>query len=325
MSLLQNFEGSISAIKGVKDSLFIACPSYEDRSVAVAERLSADYVVDRVVLFTSVEYSDKGKFPSHLQRNKHALEKACSLGLTTLNFCMDQPIRSMVEFEKLCRHWHELSRLESITVDVSTFPRQELIVLLRVLESLPHLPRIRLFYTEPGEYGTETPSGWLTRGVKSVRTVPGFGGIQQPGKKKLLIMFLGHEDERAAITWKRHQPETTITIFPDPNYRKELNGIVERTHQILFTKLASAKIYAPVAARGIEEAQNAVLELWEEYQKTHFLVVAPLGTKLQSLGVYRAAKLKRDIQITYAVPSVYNFNAYSEGVGTTWKIAWRDG
>ena len=322
--MIRKFKGNITAINGAKDSLFIACPSYEERSVAVVKQLSANYVADRAVLFTSVEYCDKGKFPSHLQQITQALKTVCSAGLTTLKFYIDRPIESMVEFEKLFFQWHEASRILNVTVDVSTFPRQELIVLLRVLESLPDSPIIRLFYTEPGEYGTETAGGWLTRGVKSVRTIPGFGGIQQPGKKKLLVMFLGHEDERAAITWKRHQPETTITIFPDPNYRKELNGIVERTHQLLFTKLASAKIHPPVSARGIHEAQNAVLELWEEYRKTHFLVVAPLGTKLQTLGVYRAAKLKSDIQITYAVPSVYNFNAYSEGVGTMWEITWKE-
>lgn len=325
MSLLREFQGSVSAINGEKDSLFIMCPSYEGRSVAVAEQISPNYLVDHVVLFASVEYADKGKFPVHLQRSRRALQKVCRSDPVTIDFRMDHPIQPMVEFESLCRQWHESSRIENITVDVSTFPRQELLVLLRVLESLPDVRSIRLFYTEPREYGTEIPGGWLTRGVKSVRTVPGFGGIQQPGKKKLLLMFLGHEDERAAITWKRHQPETTVTIFPDPNYRRELNGIVEKTHKLLFTKLAAARIHAPVSARGIEEAQSAVLDLWKEFEKTHFLVVAPLGTKLQTLGVYRAAKLKNEIQITYAVPSVYNFNAYSQGIGTIWEVFWRVG
>jgi hypothetical protein len=229
----------------------------------------------------------------------------------------------MAQFEGSYRELKATSLVSNVSVDVTTFPRQELLMLLRVLDSQSDLASTRLFYGEPLRYCTEDAGGWLTRGVKSVRPVPGFGGVQPPNKKKnLLIMFLGHEDERAAITWKRHQPRKTIAIVPDPNYRKEMNGIVERTHQPLFTKLSTTEFYPAVPARGIVESENAVLRIWEEHHESYYIVVAPLGTKLQTLGIYRAVRRRPDIQITYAIPSIYNYRNYSVGVNRIWEIHW---
>ena len=131
-----------------------------------------------------------------------------------------------------------------------------------------------------------------------------------------------HEDERAAITWKRHQPRKTVVIVPDPNYRSEMDGIVERTHQPLFTKLSRTEFYPAVPARGIEESENAVLNIWAAHHDNYCISVAPLGTKLQTLGVYRAVRQRPDIQITYAIPSIYNYENYSIGSDRIWEILW---
>lgn len=319
---LQELLGSIQPVASTGDSLFITCASYEDRSTATVERLATTYATDHAVVFFSTEYAEKGHTPSNRRRILDVLRTASRGEVHEIGFCMTQPIPAMVQFEELCIGHYESSGIRSISVDISAFPRQELLILLRVLDNLPRRPVIRLFYAEPTRYGSEGDDGWLTRGVKSVRTVPGFGGIQHPGKSNLLVMFLGHEDERAAITWKRHQPRKTIVFVPSPNYRDEMNGIVEQTHRLLFTKISDTDIRATLSARSIEETEQAILDVWEQYHDSHFIVVAPLSTKLQTLGIYRAVRSKPDIQISYAVPSIYNFMNYSEGVCRIWEMAW---
>lgn len=319
---LSELVGQIQPASGAGDSLFITCASYEDRSTAVVERLSGAYAASRAIVFFSGEYAEKGNTPINRGRIMRMLREAARGRVQEIEFCMSQPIPPMARFEELCRAQHDSSSIESVVVDISTFPRQELLILLRVLDNLPRRPIIRLFYAEPARYCSEGSGGWLTRGVKSVRTVPGFGGIQHPGKSNLLLMFLGHEDERAAITWKRHQPRKTIVFVPNPNYRAEMNGIVERTHHLLFTKISDTDVRTTLAARSVEGTEQAILEVWEQYHDSHSIVVAPLSTKLQTLGIYRAVRSKKDIQISYAVPSIYNFMNYSEGVGRIWEVSW---
>jgi hypothetical protein len=319
---LSELSGQIQQTAGEGDSLFITCASYEDRSTAVVERLAESYAAERAIIFYSGEYADKGNTSANHGRITSGLRKISRGVVQEIEFDMSKPIPPMAIFEDMCREQHESSGITSVTVDITTLPRQELLILLRVLDNLPLRPSIRLFYAEPARYGSEDGGGWLTAGVKSVRTVPGFGGIQHPGKSNLLLMFLGHEDERAAITWKRHQPRKTIVFVPSPSYRAEMNGIVERTHRLLFTKISDTDVRTCLSARGIEETEQAILEIWEQYHNSHFIVVAPLSTKLQTLGIYRAARVKKDIQISYAVPSIYNFMNYSEGVGRIWEVSW---
>lgn len=314
--------GQIEPLQDEADSILITCASYEDRSTAVALQLSARYRTDHTLIFRSKEYAEKGTTPQNSRILYDRFGTICKSAPYLIEFCLDHSIPPLAEFERYCNELQSASAIKSVTVDITTFPRQELLMLLRVLDKLPTRPRIRLLYTEPEKYGTETVGGWLTRGVRCVRTIPGFGGVQPPSKNNLLIMFLGHEEERAAITWKRHQPKKTVLMIPDPSYRGELDGIVEKTHRPLFAKLSPTEFYPPISARGVDEAERAILELWEKYHESYFLVVAPFGTKLQTLGIYNAVKQKRDIQITYAVPAVYNYNNFSAGVGPIWEVLW---
>ena len=203
--------------------------------------------------------------------------------------------------------------------DITSFPRQELMVLLRLLRLLAGSP-VQLLFSEPHQYGTEKPKGWLTRGVKSVQSVPGFGGIQPHGKKKLLLMLLGHERERAAITFKRHQPDRTIVAFTESKRHPEWVEIARQQHLGLAAE-AGVEVYPyalnPRRVAMITELVSAVAKKFDE---THYLVVAPLSTKFHTVGVLLAAEKDRRIQITYAVPSLYNYKKYSSGTGRLWTV-----
>jgi hypothetical protein len=318
---LAELEGTVVPVGGDREGLLVVCASYEDRSTAAAGRLAPEYKAKSGAIFLSKEYGDKGKTREHFRYISKALASHCETPPQVIDFSIDRPMPSMTRFENMC-----LQLLpDRVTVDITTFPRQELLMLLRVLDSLPNNPMIRLVYAEPEMYGTESGDGWLTRGVRAVRTVPGFGGVQPPGKEKLLVMFLGHEEERAAIIWKRHQPRMTIAIVPDPGYRKGLNGMVERIHGLLLTRIRTTQMHPAISARGINSAKETVLNLWDQYHERYFLVVAPLSTKLQMLGIYQAVRQRPDIQITYAIPAAYNFNDYSTGVGKVWQVVWNYG
>jgi hypothetical protein len=321
MNRARPLQSPIRPIQGSCDSLFVVCSSYEERAVFATDHLESSYRCSNAVVFISKEYADKGRTPQHTQRLLDVLSRVSLAPPHRLLFNIDKPIPSMQQLQHFLETRDREHALETVTVDISTFPRQEMLVLLRLLENLPQKPALRLLYSQPKQYATEQEGGWLTRGVRSVRSVPGFGGIQPPGREKLLVMILGHEAERSAITWKRHQPRATIALVPLSS-REGLKGIVERIHALLFTRISKTLVCPPISTSGINETADALLGLWSRYGASYFMVVAPFGTKLQTLGVYEAVKQQPSIQITYAVPAVYNFREYSVGVECAWEIMW---
>lgn len=302
------------------DDLFVTCSSYEQRTLAVVNALSGDYRARQAAIFVAREYANKGHAPAHLKLIRQRLRQATPTEPTLVEFDIDRPIPSMRQFEAIYGEQATKHPPLSATLDITTFPRQEMLVLLRVLDKMMGLDRVRLLYTEPLKYGSEEAGGWLTRGVKAVRAVPGFGGIQPPGKRKLLVILLGHEEERAAITWKRHQPRKCVAVLPLPGYRPELGEAVKRKHYLLFSMVAKSTVQMEVPAHGIEETRDLILRLWEAHKNTHYLVVAPLGTKLQTIGLFEAVRIQPAIQITYAVPALYNYQGFSQKSGQIWEI-----
>jgi hypothetical protein len=196
---------------------------------------------------------------------------------------------------------------------------------LREVRKLIPKWRLRILYAEPKGYSTEKKGGWLTKGVQSVEPMLGFGGIQDPILKKLLVILPGHEGERAYITWRRHQPDKTVLIPQGEPYHKGLNDIAERENSLLQTMLGDVCLYhyrAP--AREVDGVYLELERIYSRYAHKYNLVVAPMGTKMQTLGVYLFAESRPDIQVTYAVPIEYNWKDYSSGIGKKWEITGLD-
>ena len=208
-----------------------------------------------------------------------------------------------------------------ITLDVTTFPRQIMFPLLLEIRQLFPEENVRILYSEPLEYSTEKPDGWLTRGVRSVVPILWFGGVQDPLLKKLLVMLPGHEGERAYITWRRHQPERAVLLLQGTPYHKGLNDISERENELLRTISGDVCLYEPrLPAREVDGTYLELEKIYARYAHEYYFVVAPLGTKLQTLGFYLFAESRPDVQVTYAVPIQYNYDEYSTGSGRLWEI-----
>jgi hypothetical protein len=134
-------------------------------------------------------------------------------------------------------------------------------------------------------------------------------------------MVLGHEGERAHITWRRHQAEHTLIVMQGEPYRPGLNAISRKVNSLLCAMANGPQIYhEDLPARSVDGACRILEDIYEAYGSDYYLVVAPLGTKLQTLGVYLFAESRPDVQVTYAVPVFYNWEHYSSGVERAWEI-----
>ena len=305
-----------------RDDVLLCCASYEDRSVGVLGLMDDAYVVRHSWVFVSREYGKLGKSPAHLEQLRNGLARRApeQIQPTVMEFSIDDPLPALLACQQELRRQLGEHSQPVCTLDVSCFPRQELLVLLRLLRRIPQL-RLRLLYSEPSRYATEETGGWLTRGVRRVTSVPSLGGLQTPRKKKLLVMVLGHEGERAHITWRRHQAERTLIVMQGEPYRPGLNDISRKVNSLLCAMAGDPQIYPKaLPARAVDGTRALLEDIYQRYGSEHNIVVAPLGTKLQTLGVYLFAESRPEVQVTYAVPVYYNWEHYSSGVERVWEI-----
>lgn len=311
-------EKPILPIDGSKDSLFVACASYEERSALSATRLSQEYRSERALIFASIEYRHVGNTPRYLNEITSIMKARCEEGPAHVPFHTHDAIECLRVFRDTLQGSRLKDSFRAVTFDITTFPREQLLVLLRFIDAHPQRGKIRLLYGEPKRYATEEQAQedrWLTRGVRSVQSVPGFGGVQFPKLQKLLAVILGHEGERAHITVRRHQPDKLILIRQGRDQHHDgLREIAEQENEQIISIYGSESFWeANLPSRGVIETEQIVDQIYNKYRYTHNVFIAANGTKLQLIGVYLACRRLQEIQITYAVPSIYNWKRYSTG------------
>ena len=318
MSSIATIHNPILPIEGDRDSIFITCISYEERSVLATRNLSTAYKADGAVIFQSEEYATKGLTSLYHRECVNELTKRSTATAQTALFNIYKPIDLLSKLKRIIESWAKHDVFTRVTLDISALPRQDLLTLHRYIDSHPSRGVVRLLYGEPKKYATEElteSETWLTRGVRSVQSVPFFGGIQFPRRPKLLAIILGHEGERTHITLRRHQPDKLILIPQgDKQHHAGLREIAEReNNQILSIYGADALWGRGLPSSGIRETEKAIVEIYNQHRHTHNMFLAPNGTKLQLVGAYLACRRIPEIQITYAVPSLYNWQNYSTG------------
>lgn len=319
MSKINRCENLILINKNDESEVFIGCASYEERCNGALLNASKNYKPEYVIIFVCKEYLSKGKTKKYLDSMCQQALKLTDKKPEIIEFSISSQNKCLNYFEIIME---EQKKNQNITIDITTFPRQILFLLIRTIRQYRPNNKIRLLYTEPVKYSKEMRSdGWLTKGVRSVTPMISFGGVQDPMLKKMLIILTGHEGERAYITWRRHQPDKTILIPQGEPYHQGLNDIAENENQLLYTIFGDVcKYHNRIPAREIDNIFFELEKIYARYAHEYYFVVAPLGTKFQSLGFYLFAESRPDVQITYATPIHYNFEDYSVGIGSRWEI-----
>ncbi len=243
--------GSYSEI-GEKD-IYICCASYEERCIGALKSAADSYHPQAILIFYGIEFLDKGKCRQHLEILRNFASNLTEQAAYEFDFETAVPRQSISKFEATVQEIITKHPGLKITLDITTFPRQIMFPLIREVLRLVSEQNLRIIYTEPGKYSTEDQGGWLTRGVRSVTPILGFGGVQDPLLKKLLVMLPGHEGERAYITWRRHQPEKTILLRQGTPYHKGLNDISEKENELLLSMSGDVCLYEPrLPAREVD-------------------------------------------------------------------------
>jgi hypothetical protein len=195
-----------------------------------------------------------------------------------------------------------------MVVDVTTFTREALVVFLSMARGLCDGIAARLYYATPRDYGL-----WLSRGFGGVRNIMGFAGFQYATRPTLLVVLSGFESERTTNLIGEYEPSLVLLGLGEDKGPTHLGA-----RNLLEQQLALARQDTETFGFPLYSASGCAMRLEEVVQKyhaTHNIVLAPMSTKLSTVGTLLFAERHPAVQLVYCVPGEYNASGYSTGIG----------
>lgn len=198
-------------------------------------------------------------------------------------------------------------------VDITTFTHEALLILLRLLQARVKRSSVVLAYAPAAEYSVGLPpeQKWLSKGITDIRSVLGYPGDSRPSRKSHLIVLVGFESDRAERLLDEYQPHVISLGFGQDGTATASQH--QQVNRLAFGRLASKVSqynefeFSCVDVVAVEHAIAAQAAKFPDCN----VVIAPMNTKLSTVGVAGAAFRNDDIQLCYASASQYNVEGYS--------------
>jgi hypothetical protein len=299
------------------DDTFICCASFEERCLGTIRRFD-DYQCRHAYIF---EYEQPN---AQRDRNLREMERS----LRTL--CPSETLRARQSdpLPAVARLAHEIEAARTgaggiITIDISTFTKRHLLLLLKSLDALGMWDSLRLLYTEPKEYVTDLYLQMST-GVRQINPIPGFINSESLSKPLLLVILLGYERDRAMALFSAMDPNETLLVVPDPPYHTEWKGRTEDMNRDLITLIGEERLKRAHCLDPLKTADDLSRMLGPRAPyplRDWHCCIAPLASKPQAVGLYLFWRSNPGrFSIIYAQPLKHNESFYSEGTGRTWQV-----
>lgn len=208
-----------------------------------------------------------------------------------------------------------------VSLDVSTFPRNSLLLVLRALANVVAPERIRLLYTEPSGYNLQSYEP-LSYGLRRIAAVPTFSAPYRAEEELVLVMFLGFERDRVLGLWQCVAPHRTIAVIGEPPYRSEWRGVSEYINAAILAGLPENCVRR-VDPRDPLATYALLKELLIDPRPApaENFYIAPFGTKPQTIGIGCFCRdYARAATVVYAAPVASNQDYITQGVGSTWIL-----
>lgn len=312
---INQVSGNIQSAEGDTGEIFIGCASFEDRTTAVVNKFSAAYRISSSFVF---KYDEKNRTALRDQNFEKLMNALLQHSENVFPIVCDHhdPLDGISKIHDLCENRGVSLQGKNVTVDITTFTKQYLLVLLKFIEK--QKPKsMRLFYTEPEDYGVRWDKP-LSYGLIDIVSVPSYGGHFYIEKENLLILTLGYEGDRSYGIWERFAPHKTIILIGRPSFRDSWEGRVEEFNKKLISKLSKDSINYIPTLDPFEVSKN-LDNLIQRYSERFNISVSPLGPKPQVVGCYLSIRKHPDIQIIYAIPKFHEEEYFSKRVGKIWE------
>lgn len=306
-------KSNISAEVGNNIDLLICSSSFEDRCLSLIECIELSSVKN-VVLFNYENNYDKSK------QNSNKIINLLN-GKTCWQEKMIFPNRPIENCDTFISVLDGFPVNAKVLVDVSTFTRENILILIKLFKSKYNKLNVDYCYTPSSRYSISEDDSletikqnlWLSKGVDDIRSILGYPGVFSPVKKVLLIILVGFEYERAQILIDNYEPN--LLIIGKASKDESITNRLSEINQINFNNLRNANAGVDVfefSCKDITKTKNALMTVYDKYGDEYNIVISPMNNKLSTMAVASFALTHPDIQICYATTNQYNIEGYSQ-------------
>lgn len=289
----------------VNDSLFICSSSFEKRCLMIPNEISKNKSTEAVICYFPNNYTET-------EKNVDNLKKLFLSRCSTIELSFENPLDNYDKlFDKLTT-----SKKKHIYVDISTFTREILLLIIKILSSpIFEATEVHLCYCPSSRYssyeeGSSLP--WLSKGVRTIRSVVGYSGDMSPIKDLLLIILVGFEYERAQTLIEVFEPNKLYLgmVSPTESHNESLSKINRHNFDKLLEKNSQA-IGFQFSCKNLEQNIKEISEIVDENRNDYNIVISPMNNKLSTLSVAAITQKYPEVQICYALANQYNTESYS--------------
>ncbi|WP_442496840.1 hypothetical protein [Methylobacter sp. sgz302048] len=284
--------------------LLMGCISYESRCLSIPTALENSDI-------QYLSYFKVREFSKASSNNEDKLKVLFNDKLTISEYSNHNPI----EFSNFCidqldRVYADIGRPLNIVLDISTFTRDALIMVIGMLfYKQEYIDQLSLIYMPASKMSNE----WLSRGFRNVRSVLGFPGKRSSLKPLHVVIMTGFELDRAKYIIDEYEPDLISigvgkceeSINPEFYERNQKfvnvlsNFYASRINNFCFSLIDPIKVATELAE---------YLSQFKEYNT----VIAPLNNKVSTVGAALYGLKHEESQICYLPVEEYNTKNYSE-------------
>lgn len=286
---------------------FICSASFEKRSTVIPSNLNRGNIERAIIFANKVEYT------SLIDETAEQLKAMFSERASIASVATENPLTIADRLQ------HELQLLKhrpanTFAIDITSFTHESLLIVLLVLRKhMRPSDRVFCFYNGATDYSTGLPPDqkWLTKGVGEIRSVLGYPGHIIPTQKIHLMVLVGFETERAERIIAAYEPSELSLGYGSPleSISLPLHELNKKFHKKLSDRYTNVSDFTFSCEDAI--AAKAAVQKQVESRNGFNVFIAPMNTKISTVGVALAALENPAIQLCYATAEQYNFEAYS--------------
>jgi hypothetical protein len=240
--------------------------------------------------------------------------------------------------ERLLRHG-----ARNVVVDISSMSKLEIMLVLNVCRTLNL--GVRVLYTEAQSYAPSQeefdsarenkeihrPTLQVFTGVHGVVRVDSLASVAMQGQPTAALVFMSFNDALTQVLLNTVYPSRLFLINGRPPLHQWREEAMAWIHDQVRREWEEDNPMDPGTSRGVSLPKRVVstlhyretvlllLNLYWLLSAKHRILLAPAGSKMQTVGCYLVKALHPDIHVEYPSPEGFS-KEYSWGIGCRWLV-----
>jgi len=314
-----------------KDSVYIGAAGFEDRCLAFLEKSNNQDVKYQQIFGIKYEPFDEKNRVDEFKN--FAINATYSNKLNWITYYRPNP----EDFSECIKYIEKsIDLVENIIIDISGMSKFLIVVLLHGLRNYPgnvhiifseaeiYYPLRKDFESKKVSQTEETTPSFLTTNVYKIVTTTELSSTSMQGYPMLIIAFPTFNYEEMYALLNEITPQYLVKIEGYPREEKNqwrleaiqwINGKLDRDFSPNIERIYKEELSTFDYINTIEILNG----VYSENKYTHKCIIAPTGSKLQTLGVMFFKQMYPEIQLLYPVTTKFK-EEYTEGCNEIWHI-----